>query len=146
MSSTLESEVECGTQSLGEAEGKSQDEINSSMRLQLEQLKKHPAGHALIVRKIKSLGFDSAEVLKEHFGQYGSVAEVLVAHSITKPSAKRSKGRVRPAAIGFVVMASLEGADAALAAGEQQMIEATTVEVGRHQPASSLENGSDGVA
>jgi len=142
MSSTFESEGEYGTRSLGEAEGKSEADINQSMRLQLEKLKQHPAGHALIVRKIKSLGFDSAEVLKEHFGQYGSVAEVLVAHSITKPSAKRSKGRVRPATLGFVVMASLEGAAAALAAGEQQMITTTapcTIEVSRHQANLSLE-------
>merc|ERR1719386_131964 len=113
-------------QSIGEATSENHEELNQSMRLQLEKLKEYPHGQSLIVRKIKQLGFDSGDVLKEHFEQYGPVAEVLVAHSITKPSSKRTKGRVRPATIGFVVMGSLEGADAAIAAGEQQMIKATT--------------------
>lgn len=102
---------------------------NVSLRQDLEKLKKYPAGQSIIARKIKNLGFESPELLKSHFEQYGAVAEVLVAHSITKPSAKRTKGRVRPAAVGFVVMASLEGANAAFAAGEVQVVKTGSTEV-----------------
>jgi len=140
-SSMFETE-ECREQPM-EANVENQTDLNQSMRLQLEKLKGYPNGHSLIVRKIKPLGFESGAVLKEHFEQYGRVAEVLVAHSITKPSAKRSKGRVRPATLGFVIMAELEGANAALAAGEKQAITAATpcvIEVGSHQPASNLES------
>lgn len=113
-------------------------DLSQSMAVHLEKLKEHPNGHSLIVRKIKQLGFQSPEILKEHFEQYGEVSEVMVAHSITKPSAKRTKGRVRPAAVGFVVMRSLEGAEAAFAAGEEQMVKVTSpgavIGVARYQP------------
>lgn len=111
-----------------------------SLRHDLEKIKSYPDGRALICRRIKQLGFDSGELMREHFEQYGPVTEVLVAHSITKPSAKRTKGRVRPAAVGFVVMGSQEAVEAALAAGEQQSVKLldasgeAVIEVGLFQP------------
>jgi len=112
----------------GETEG-------NSLRTDLEKIKLHSPGCALLVRKIKPLGFESPEHLRAHCEQFGKVAEVLVSHCITKPSPKRAKGRVRPAALGFVVMASSEDADAVFANGEQQTISfhdgGVTVEVQR---------------
>jgi len=112
----------------------------NSLRTDLEKIKMHKPGCALLVRKIKPLGFDSADHLKTYFEQFGTVAEVLVSHCITKPSPKRAAGRVRPAALGFVVMASAEDADKAIALGEQQSIQvkdaSATVEVTRFRDGS----------
>jgi len=94
----------------------------NSLRNYLEKIKMHTPGCALLIRKIKPLGFESPEYLRAHCEQFGNVAEVLVSHCITKPSPKRAKGRIRPAALGFVIMASPEDADAVFAQGENQNI------------------------
>lgn len=111
------------------------DTDGNSLRNYLERIKLHTPGCALLIRKIKPLGFESPEYLRAHFGQLGMVQEVLVSHCITKASSKRTKPRVRPAALGFVVMASREDADAVFAQGEQQVIPchngSVTVEVQR---------------
>lgn len=113
----------------------------NSLRTDLEKIKMHTPGCALLVRKIKPLGFESAEHLRTYFEQFGKVAEVLVSHCITKPSAKRANGRVRPAALGFVVMASPEDADKVFVQGEQHFLpfkEASVgVEVTRFRDTSS---------
>eukprot|EP00746_Dinoflagellata_sp_MGD_P000345 gnl/MRDRNA2_/MRDRNA2_100616_c0_seq1.p1 gnl/MRDRNA2_/MRDRNA2_100616_c0~~gnl/MRDRNA2_/MRDRNA2_100616_c0_seq1.p1 ORF type:complete len:301 (+),score=74.35 gnl/MRDRNA2_/MRDRNA2_100616_c0_seq1:142-1044(+) len=107
----------------------------NSLRNYLEKIKMHTPGCALLIRKIKPLGFESPEHLRAHCEQFGKVAEVLVSHCITKPSPKRAKGRIRPAALGFVVMASPEDADAVFAHGQHQNIAfrdgSVTVEVQR---------------
>lgn len=105
-------------------------EEGHSLRTDLEKIKLYEPGRALLVRKIKPLGFDSAEHLRKNFEKYGQVTEVLVSHCITKPSAKRANGRVRPAALGFVVMASPEDADKVFANGEQQLIKVNGTTVG----------------
>jgi hypothetical protein len=94
----------------------------NSLRSDLEKIKMQTPGCALLIRKIKPLGFESPECLRAHCEKFGKVAEVLVSHCVTKPSLKRAKGRVRPAALGFVVMASPEDADKVIAQGEQQII------------------------
>jgi hypothetical protein len=94
----------------------------NSLRNDLEKIKMQSPGCALLIRKIKPLGFQSPECLRAHCEKAGKVAEVLVSHCVTKPSSKRAKGRVRPAALGFVVMASPEDADKVIAQGEQQII------------------------
>lgn len=101
----------------------------SSLRADLEKVKEYTPGSVLIVRKIKALGFESPAMLRTHFSQYGTIADVLVAHSSSKPSAKRLNGRTRPAALGFVVMGSTEEAEVALAAGMNQGIKSTDVEI-----------------
>lgn len=108
-------------------------DASSSLKLTLEKIKEQCPEKALIARKIKPLGFESPELLREHFTKYGPVRDVLVSHSITKPSPKRPNGRMRPAAMGFVIMETLEGAKKALAAGELQMISDTQIEVALFQ-------------
>jgi len=77
----------------------------------------------LLVRKIKKLGLESAQKLQSHFQRAGGVTEVLVAHSFEKPSAKRRQGRIRPAAMGFVVMESGAVARALVDSGEVQFVQ-----------------------
>merc|ERR550514_2002515 len=103
---------------------------NGSLRHDLEMLRERNPERVIIVRKIKKLGFESPALLTEYFLQYGEVAEVLVAHSHVKPTPKRPNGRVRPAALGFVVMGSEEAAQSALQAGVVQAICGAAVELG----------------
>jgi hypothetical protein len=102
---------------------------SGSLRQDLELLRTRQPDHVIIVRKIKKLGFESPQLLDDHFSQYGEVKELLVAHSHIKPSAKRPNGRVRPAALGFVVMATQEGAQNAFKAGAEQMINDMSIEL-----------------
>lgn len=81
---------------------------NGTLRTHLSTLQNEDPMCILIVRRINRLGFESDEALQEYFTQLGGVRHVLVAHSRVKPSAKRPLARVRPAGIGFVVMASRE--------------------------------------
>merc|ERR1719316_184077 len=108
-----------------------ENEKSGSLRHDLEMLREHSnPERVIIVRKIKQLGFESPTLLKEHFRQYGEVDEVLVAHSHVKSSPKRPNGRVRPAALGFVVMGSEEAAQSALQAGAEQQVGCTTIQLG----------------
>jgi len=101
--------------------------IGGSLKMDLEALRNYDSDCVLIVRKIKKLGFESPTALREHFGRYGEVADVRVAHSTVKPTAKRPGGRVRPAALGFVVMGSGDAARRAVEAGTEQMVCSTVV-------------------
>mmetsp|Transcript_26896 Transcript_26896/g.55874 ORF Transcript_26896/g.55874 Transcript_26896/m.55874 type:complete len:270 (+) Transcript_26896:3-812(+) len=77
---------------------------------------------AMIVRKIKKLGFKSASLLRAHFEQFGGVERVYVSHS-------HLQTRTRPASLGFIVMDSKEGSRAALAVGPEQVVGACTISV-----------------
>jgi hypothetical protein len=102
---------------------------SGSLRQDLELLRQRQPEHVIIVRKIKKLGFDSPQLLDQHFSQYGCVKELLVAHSHVKPTPKRPNGRVRPAALGFVVMATDEAAQKAFEAGIDQMLCGVSIEL-----------------
>lgn len=105
-----------------------------SLRNDLETLRKRDPDCCLIVRNIKRLGLESAESLRAHFSHFAELTEVYCAHSFEKPNAKRRNGRVRPAALGFVVMASSEGAKKVLAAGNEQSVGDVRVRVGPMGP------------
>jgi hypothetical protein len=102
---------------------------SGSLRQDLELLRQRPPERVVIVRKIKKLGFESPQILDQYFSQYGEVKELLVAHSHVKPTAKRPNGRVRPAALGFVVMATEEGVQNAFKAGTEQMLHGCSIEL-----------------
>jgi len=108
-----------------------------SLRNDLEKIRDRDPSCCLIVRNIKRLGLESSELLRQHFSRLGEVEEVCVAHSFEKPNAKRTKhrnGRIRPAALGFVVMASEEDAQAVLAAGSDQTVGQVCVNVRLIEP------------
>jgi len=107
---------------------------DKSMKKGLEALRDCDADRVLIVRKIKKLGFESPERLKQHFSQFGGVQDVHVANSMMKPSLKRPTGRLRPAALGFVVMEAAEGAQAALAHGSSHSVCSAQIEVCHFSP------------
>jgi len=91
-----------------------------SLRNDFDKLKEYPPDRCLIVRRIKRLGISSPELLRQRFEQFGSVTEVFAAHSAEKRG--KDGSRVRPAAIGFIVMGSDAEANAALAAGPAILI------------------------
>jgi len=72
----------------------------------------------LTVRKIHKLGLNSAQVLREHFSQYGEVDRVMLLPSRPKSVASSASGyhsplgvgKVRPASMAFVVMRSRQPA------------------------------------
>lgn len=105
---------------------------NGTLRTHLSTLQNEDPMCILIVRRINRLGFESDEALKEYFTQLGSVRHVLVAHSRVKPSAKRPIARIRPAGIGFVVMASREETIKVLSS-EEHVIRNVIVQVQRYQ-------------
>merc|ERR1719313_2954546 len=102
---------------------------SGSLRQDLELLRQRQPECVIIVRKIKKLGFESPQLLDEYFSQFGEVKELLVAHSHVKPTSKRPNGRVRPAALGFVVMGTEEGAQNAFKAGTEQMLCGLSIEL-----------------
>lgn len=112
-----------------------------SLREDLEKLRRYDRDCCILVRKIKQLGLQSPEKLHEHFSTYGELADVLVSHTFEKPSAKRANGRVRPAALGFVVLRSPEAVKAILAVGEEHVMgygaDALTVVVQRYEPSGT---------
>jgi len=105
-------------------------ELNvGSLRDDLERLKEYDVQQCLIVRRIKRLGLGSPEILRKQFSSFGGVKEMLISHSFEKKSARCRADRVRPAALGFVIMDSVDGAQAALRAGPTIMIGDVDVEV-----------------
>lgn len=117
------------------------------MRMQLQALQAEDPGSVLIARKLHRLGFNSAQKLQMHFSKYGGVREVLVPHSRVKASPGR-RARTRPAAIGFVVMWSAEAANAAIADGNEHLIEGIQINVQafeRRTPDGSQDDGESPV-
>jgi hypothetical protein len=110
-----------------------------SLRDDLERLKDYDAQQCLIVRRIKRLGLGSPEILRDHFSGFGGVKEMLISHSFEKKSAKCRADRVRPAALGFIIMDSVDAAQAALKAGPTLMISGVDVEVKVFEPLDVLQ-------
>jgi len=104
-------------------------ELGETLRKHLQELQHEDPSVVIIVRKISKLGFESQELLKKYFEEYGDISKILVAHSFVKPSNRRVKPRVRPAGLGFVVMSSRADADAVLCLGENQTIAGVSVQV-----------------
>jgi hypothetical protein len=100
-----------------------------TLRMHLQSLQDEDSKNVLILRKINKLGFDSPDLLETYFSEFGDVKRVLVAHSRVKPSNRRSRSRVRPAGLGFVVMASRADIDAVLCMGEQHSVLGVPIQV-----------------
>lgn len=107
------------------------DKVNTassgSLRDDMESLKMHDPACVLVVKKIKKLGFESPQCLRNHFSQYGVVLDVMVA--LTHSPQKSKSARVRPAAMGFVVMSDAGGVQSALQAGISQDVSGFGIEL-----------------
>jgi hypothetical protein len=103
------------------------DPGEESLSSQLKELVDIENARVLMVRRINRLGLNSAQPLKEHFSQFGDVDRVMVAP--TRSKEVNHKVRVRPAPLGFVVMSTKEGAQAALARGSEHEVEEQSIGV-----------------
>jgi hypothetical protein len=115
-----------------------------SLRDDLEKLREYDPKQCLIVRRIKRLGLESPTLLREHLNHFGEVAEILVAHSFEKKSAKCRADRLRPAALGFVVMSSVESAEAVLRGGATHMIGGIDINVKAFSAFEDLDKNAGG--
>merc|ERR1719387_1982818 len=112
-----------------------------SLRDDLEKIRCYEMGRCLIIRRIKRLGLNSPQILRKRFSDFGNVTEVFAAHSCEKKTLKaKLEQRLRPAAIGFVVMDSCEEADEALRGGASLMVGEVEVTV---QPFETFGRGDD---
>lgn len=103
-----------------------------TLRNHLRSLKDEDPRRIFIARRINKLGFKSAEIVQQHFTQYGNVRCVLVAHSKVKPwLSQNSSFRVRPGSLGIIVMEDIEGVKQILALGEKHIIAGHTTIVQR---------------
>jgi hypothetical protein len=117
-----------GTEDMGNPPG------GDTMKAQLQALREEDHDAIFIARHINKIGFSSAEVLRTHFGRYGQVKDVLVAHSRVKVlrhtgSGHASLSRLRPAGLGFIVMSSAADAKTILADGPEHVVNGVTVQV-----------------
>jgi len=95
-----------------------QSGFDASLRTHLETLREVDCNRTILTRKINRLGFQSAQVLETYFAKYGKVDKVLVSHCY----ARSRNLRFRPSGLGFVVMSSVEEAQAILADGPDLQI------------------------
>lgn len=105
------------------------ENTGETLRMHLQSLQDEDPKNVLILRKINKLGFESPDLLERYFSEFGDVKRVLVAHSRVKPSNRRSRSRVRPAGLGFVVMGGRADIDAVLCLGEQQVVAGVPIQV-----------------
>jgi hypothetical protein len=94
-----------------------------TLRDQLRLLKDRDHRCVIMVRKIQYLGFSASELLADYFGTFGSVQDVLVPQSQARSAkAPQETVRQRPAHLGFVIMESAAGVEAAFAAGAEHIV------------------------
>eukprot|EP00746_Dinoflagellata_sp_MGD_P026596 gnl/MRDRNA2_/MRDRNA2_162677_c0_seq1.p1 gnl/MRDRNA2_/MRDRNA2_162677_c0~~gnl/MRDRNA2_/MRDRNA2_162677_c0_seq1.p1 ORF type:complete len:356 (+),score=51.82 gnl/MRDRNA2_/MRDRNA2_162677_c0_seq1:87-1154(+) len=113
-----------------------------SLREDLQLLRGRDHRCVVVVRKIKQLGFQAPSLLASHFSKHGAVEDVLVALTNSRRKSQRKKVdiRTRPAAMGFVVMKSAEGAARILQCGELQDVQGSCIQV---HPFSSFASHND---
>jgi hypothetical protein len=104
--------------------------LSSSLRL----LENENPDCLIIVRRIGKLGFKAARSLKKHYSAYGHVTKVLLAHSTARQYCdSQFTVKRRPSNLGFIQMATADGAQKVLAAGAVQEIEGVSVSVQRFE-------------
>jgi hypothetical protein len=96
----------------------------------LNELQVEDPDKIVVVRKINRLGFDSADILREHFEQFGSVDKVRLSNAHDKERGSYPfHVRLRPSGFGFVVFENSEAAAQVLAEGESRVINGVEVHV-----------------
>merc|ERR1740129_2099835 len=116
------------------AAAEAQQQPCETLRMHLRSLLKVESCRVLIVRKINRLGFCSSDALSEHYSAFGTVEQVLVAHSRVKSSVAsvrpdQNSSRLRPSGLGFIVMSTSEEAKAILRMGQDQVVRGVAIKV-----------------
>jgi hypothetical protein len=106
--------------------------VADTLRTHLTEVQSKDPRCVLVVRKIQRLGHDSSNQLRAYFEWFGPVESVLT--SPVRSQAQEGGMRLRPAHLGFVVMATPEGARAALSDGESQNVAGVQIEVQHFVP------------
>lgn len=110
--------------------------------MHLTQLQDQDPQCVFIARRISGMGFQSQEILASHFGQYGKVLRVMVAHSKVKPFRRPGTvSRVRPGSLGFVVMEVPENVEIILAMGTEQVVAGHRISVERFEQIAKPRDG-----
>lgn len=121
-----------------------------TMKAGLQALQLEDPADVFIVRRINKLGFNSAEILKQHFGQYGKVKGVHVSHSRVKCMRTNELGatethwRMRAAGLGFVVMTCAEATTRIFADGPEHEILGVTVQLQEFHRRTNVEDDEAG--
>jgi len=105
------------------------EEDEESLRSHLKDLASIPNERVLMLRRINRLGLESHAPLQEHFSQFGTVERVMVAPTRAKAKPGQTKARVRAAPLGFLVMSTVEGAQAALKLGAEHVVQGECIGV-----------------
>jgi len=96
------------------------------------------------VRNIGTLGFDSPELLRDHFEAYGEVESVLLANAHEKSPDISRRARIRPSGLAFIKMHTAEAVRRILKEGVQHVVAGKTIQVKefehRGRPVADLES------
>jgi len=104
------------------------EDSGGSLRANLLELASLDSDTVIMVHKISHMGLNSDEVLKAYFSKFGTIDRVMVSHCIARSTSGGK--RLRPAALGFLVMSKAEEAQAAIAEGEVQRVQGFNITVG----------------
>lgn len=109
----------------------------------LRSLETHDHRCILLLKKINRLGFQAADILREHFSEFGVVADVLLSNKHEKDADAPLPQRLRPSPMGWIRFESASAAAAALAVGEEQTVAEATILVRAFESRSERQMPSD---
>lgn len=104
------------------------EDSGDSLRKNLLELASLDSSNVIMVRKINHIGLDSPKVLEAYFSKFGTIERMMVSPCIARSSSGAK--RLRPAALGFIMMSTAGEAKAAIAAGEVQHVQGHNITVG----------------
>lgn len=120
------------------------DDLTDTLRTNLRDLSLMNPSCVLMVRKINRLGLDSCKLLEAYFSKFGTVDRMMVSHSRARSIFGKGACRVRPAGLGFLIMAKAEDVEAILAIGTEHEVEG--VSISTHPFESRSIEGAEDVA
>lgn len=113
----------------------------------LNELEDEDPNCIVFARKIQRLGFDSDEILRKHYEQYGEVRKVLLsnAHEYSQCAENSAAAgvRMRPSGLALILMADPKAAADIFAAGSFQRVQNVDVQVRRFERRSAKDEEDD---
>lgn len=103
------------------------DDPKETLRTNLRDLSFVDSARVIMVRKINRLGLESPRLLESYFSKFGTVERCMISHSRAKSIFGHGTARVRPAGLGFLVMASATEVESIMAAGREHEIEGAII-------------------